>query len=101
MKRLAVVDNEKCIGCQSCMFACARRADESGLTESRIGVRSGGGFERGFAVMVCRACEHPSCALVCPTEALVPRNDRGLDFDENKCIGCRRCVEACPFQAVF
>jgi len=48
MKRLAVVDNEKCIGCQSCMFACARRADEGELTESRIGVRSDGGFETGI-----------------------------------------------------
>ena len=52
--RLAVVDAERCVGCQCCMFACARR-HEAGLARACIGVRSSGGMQRGFMVIVCRA----------------------------------------------
>ncbi len=48
MKRLAVIDAEQCVGCQLCMFACSRRANEPGLSASCIGVRSDGGMERGL-----------------------------------------------------
>lgn len=40
--RLTVKDVDKCIGCQSCMFACARRKGEAGLARSSIGIRSAG-----------------------------------------------------------
>ena len=83
------------------MFACARRTGQGGLAESRLAVRSAGGIERGFVVIVCRACRFPSCASVCPTDALTPREDGGVDFDSSKCLGCGLCVEACPMGAVL
>lgn len=99
--RLAVVDTEKCIGCQSCMFACARRKGKAGLAQSAIGVRSVGGMEKGFIVVVCRACEDLPCAKVCPTGALTPRNGGGVRLNSNKCIGCGRCRETCSLGAIF
>jgi len=99
--RLAVLETEKCIGCQSCMFACSRKHGEAGLSASCIGVRSVGGMERGFTVIVCKACEDPPCAKVCPTQALTPRRGGGVRFDADKCIGCGHCRDACIIGAVF
>lgn len=100
-KRLAVVDVDRCVGCQACMFACARRMGEGGLAASCIGVRSAGGIRKGFVVVVCRACADPPCARVCPTEALTLREGGGVRLNAAWCIGCGACVEACPFGAVF
>lgn len=101
VKRLAVVDAERCVGCQECMFACARRFGEGGLANSCIGVRSAGGFRKGFLVIVCRACQNAPCARVCPTDALVIREGGGVKLKPDLCIGCGNCQEACPFGAVF
>jgi len=83
------------------MFACARRSGQGGLSQSRIGIKSKSGIENGFAVIVCRACEDPSCLKVCPTDALKLKSSGGVSFNSNKCIGCERCVTACPIGAVF
>lgn len=98
--RLAVIDPERCVGCQCCMFACARK-EEPGLAKASIGVRSVGGMERGFTVVVCRACEDPPCARVCPVDALAVRDAGGVLLDEDRCIGCGHCREACVIGAVF
>ena len=100
-KRLAIVDSERCVGCQSCMFACTRRLGEGGLASSSIWVRSAGGIRKGFVVVVCRACVNPPCARVCPTEALLMRAGGGVRLKAELCIGCHNCAEACPFGAVF
>ena len=99
--RLAVVDTERCVGCQQCMFACVRRQGEAGLAKTCIAVRSVGGTERGFVVIVCRACDDPPCAKMCPTEALIQRKGGGVRLDSEKCIGCGHCQEACPIGAIF
>jgi len=100
VKRLVVTDPDLCVGCMSCMFACSRRFPEAGLAKSAIHVRSVGGFERGFTVIVCRACKDPPCAKVCPTNALVKRKGGGVILYASKCIGCGNCVRACPFGAI-
>ena len=100
-KRLAVVDVDRCVGCQVCMFACSRREGVGGIGTSRIGIRSAGGMRKGFVVIVCRACDDPPCARACPTEALTPRKGGGVVFHADACTSCRQCVETCPFGAVF
>jgi len=101
LRKLEVVDVDRCVGCLSCMFACARRFGKAGLAATAIHVRSAGGMERGFAVIVCRACPDPPCAKVCPTNALKPKPGGGVILLTNKCIGCGNCVKACPLKAVF
>lgn len=99
--RLAVSDTERCVGCQLCMFACSRRVNVVGLESSCIKVRSVGGMERGFVVVVCRACPNPPCAKVCPTDALKPRPGGGVILNKDLCTGCGKCREACLIGAVF
>ena len=101
VKRLSVVDADKCVGCQCCMFACDRRFAEAGISKSAIHVKSSGGVEHGFVVVVCRACEDPPCIKVCPTNALTLRDGGGVNLDTKKCIGCQNCIRACPFGAIF
>lgn len=101
VKRLGIIDIDRCVGCQSCMFACVRRLGQGGLGETCIHIRSAGGIRKGFVVIVCRACFNPPCARVCPTDALVERKGGGVSFKAEHCIGCENCIEACPFGAVF
>lgn len=100
-KKVAALDANKCIGCMECMFACSRRVGRGGFDKSAIFVRSAGGIEHGFVIVVCRACENPPCAKVCPTDALREREGGGVLLDEDKCIGCGNCAEACIMGAIF
>lgn len=99
--KVRVEDTEKCVGCQSCMFACARRFGIAGLSKTCIEVKSVGGMERGFKVIICRACKDPPCAGACPTGALKPKKDGGVTFNPTRCNGCGLCRSACIIGAVF
>ncbi len=101
MRRLVVLDYDKCVGCSLCMLACSRRMGEIGVGKSAILVRSAGGVERGFTIIVCRSCVDPPCARVCPTGALRKKQGGGVVLDQNKCIGCGLCREACIIGAVM
>ena len=100
-KKLDIIDADRCVGCLSCVFACARRYGEGGYDRSAIAVRSAAGVEKGFVVIVCRACMDPPCAKVCPTNALVAKKGGGVFLNPNKCIGCGFCRNACPIGAVM
>ncbi|MCD6112531.1 MAG: 4Fe-4S binding protein [Bacteroidales bacterium] len=98
--KLSIIDSGRCVGCQSCMFACSRRNGNAGLTNTAIMVKSKGGVETGFNVIVCSSCVDPPCAKACPTQALTPKEGGGVKFNPNKCIGCKKCVDACIIGAV-
>ena len=98
---LKVVDTALCVGCQSCMFACSRRAGKGGLANSCIHVQSAGGMENGFVVIVCRACEDPPCVRSCPVDAIKPApRGGGVRVEQGICTGCGNCIDACVIGAV-
>ena len=98
--KLSIIDAARCVGCQSCMFACVRRNGQAGISASCIFIRSRGGITTGFRVITCYACEDPPCAKVCPTDALKLRKGGGVILKKDKCISCGNCKDACIIGAV-
>ncbi len=100
MNKVLIVDPTKCKGCHSCEIACATwnsRDGENALSSSRIRITS---FlkEVFFYPSVCLQCETPYCALVCPAKALTKNTETNVvELDEQRCLGCKLCLVACPF----
>ena len=93
----------RCIGCDSCMLACARLVYQSFTPhKSAIQIRSRGGVMGRMVANICRACAAPApCVVACPTDALRDRSGgRGMVYRKEACIGCHACEEACPGGAI-
>ena len=56
---------------------------------------------REFSVHRCNHCEDSPCTTICPTTALFTRSDGIVDFDDERCIGCKSCMQACPYDALY
>jgi len=56
---------------------------------------------RHFGVMRCNHCDSAPCVEICPTLALYRRSDGIIDFDNQRCIGCKGCMQACPYDALY
>jgi len=101
MKRLRAIDMKRCIGCYSCVLACARLVHKSfSWDKAGIQISSSGGLSTGFEATFCLACDPPPCAQVCPTQALSPRKGGGIRLNSKNCIGCQKCVQACLIGAI-
>jgi len=100
-----VIDHNKCIGCHACSTAC-KSENQVPLSVNRTYVKyvDVGVFphaRRAFQVTRCNQCEDPPCAQACPTRAMYARADGIVDFDKTICIGCKACIAACPYDAIF
>lgn len=97
-----VVDVEKCVACRSCEYACStKNYGECNPARSRIfAVRSIADATITAVPVVCQQCEDPLCVAMCPVTAL-RRDDEthAVVLDADRCLGCRTCVEVCPFGA--
>jgi len=99
-----LVDTKKCAGCASCMLACSLvHTGECNISLSRIQVIANPfgrfGDTESIVQEQCRQCPYPACVDACPTGAMHadPKNGFVRTVDAGKCIGCERCVNACPF----
>lgn len=100
-----VIDNRKCIGCHACSTAC-KSENEVPLGVYRTWVKyvETGTFpnnRRHFQVTRCNHCANPPCVRICPTEAMYQRDDGIVEFDNSVCIGCKACMQACPYDAIY
>ena len=101
-KVLKVADIDRCIGCYSCMLACARTVRRSfSPTRASLKIQTAGGFQSRFVAEICRGCDNAPCALACKYGALLVREGGGVKFRENKCVGCGACVEACIIDVLY
>ena len=100
-----VIDQSTCIGCHACTTACKSENDVPvGVTRTfvkSVDVGSYPNARRRFQVTRCNQCEDSPCTRACPTGAMYRREDGIVDFDKDICIGCRACMAACPYDAIF
>ncbi|MBN2439890.1 MAG: 4Fe-4S binding protein [Spirochaetales bacterium] len=105
MSKVIMVNVEKCVGCHSCELACALAHTKAG--NLAVAIQNGERPGTRIAIEVsgnkpiplhCHHCEVASCMMVCPSGAIHRKALREpVLVDQEKCIGCHMCVQACPF----
>jgi molybdopterin-containing oxidoreductase family iron-sulfur binding subunit len=100
------IDLKRCVGCQSCTLACkVENGTPQGIFWMRVLEKEEGTYplaRKVFLPVRCNHCNEPPCVPVCPTGASYKRKQDNLVLiDQNKCIGCRACIVACPYQVRF
>ncbi|HWP45187.1 MAG TPA: 4Fe-4S dicluster domain-containing protein, partial [Blastocatellia bacterium] len=100
-----VVDHRKCIGCHACTVACKAEHDVPiGSFRTWVKYIEKGQYpssRRFFSVLRCNHCDKAPCITICPVTALFRRDNGIVDFDGDRCIGCKACMQACPYDALY
>ncbi len=100
-RKALLIDITLCIGCNGCQDACKT---ENKLPEGAEHALSATAYTalstygEVYVRRLCQHCETPTCVSVCPVGAFTKTADGPVLYDERKCIGCRYCMQACPFQ---
>ena len=100
-----VIDHSRCIGCHACTVACKAENDVPlGAFRTWVKYTEQGEFpevRRSFAVLRCNQCSSAPCVTICPVNALEKRADGIVDVDPAACIGCKACMQGCPYDALY
>lgn len=103
-KYVITLDAKRCIACHSCEVHCkAKNRTPPGVKLGRL-VSVGPVTLGGKPVMLtlyrpCFHCDRPRCVDVCPTKAMIRREEDGIVYvDQDLCVGCKLCIKACPWQ---
>ena len=100
-RKAMLIDITLCAGCNSCQDACKEANHLPKGAETKLSPTAYVAVEDFNGVTVrrqCQHCESPTCASVCPVGAFTKTEEGPVVYDEAKCIGCRYCMQACPFQ---
>lgn len=97
-----VISLLKCVGCYSCMIACKQEHFlPPGVFWNRLVISETGKYPvvtKQMYPVLCNHCKEAACVKVCPSGATTKREDGMVVIDYDKCVGCRYCVIACPYQ---
>jgi tetrathionate reductase subunit B len=107
-----VIDLNKCReGCTACLEACREennvafvnddRYDIHWIRKAKLQSKEDGGNPEKSIILLCNHCDKPPCAQVCPVQATYKRHDGIVIVDHHRCIGCRYCMIACPYNARY
>lgn len=109
MSKAILYDATQCVGCLECEKACATQNDlpyddeiakvkqTSDRKYTYVAVKNDTGEEK-YMRNLCMHCVDPTCVSVCPVKALTKTKQGPVVYDASKCMGCRYCIMACPFQ---
>ena len=106
-----VIDTARCIGCQTCAMACKfennlprgvwwNKAKTIGGSHADTPSGQFPQVRMDFFTFSCQHCDNAPCAKVCPTGATHVREDGIVMMQIDRCIGCRYCMVACPYEGV-
>src|SRR6476646_6379520 len=100
-----LIRNDRCIGCHACSTAC-KSENEVPLGVNRTWVKyvETGAFpnnRRHFQVTRCNHCANQPCVRICQVSAMYQRDDGIVEFNPDACIGCKACLQACPYDAIY
>ncbi len=97
-----VIDLQRCAGCYACVLACKQEHFlPPWIFWNRILISEAGKYPTVTKLMypvLCNHCKEAICVKVCPTGATAKREDGIVEMDADKCVGCRNCLVACPYQ---
>jgi len=105
VSRSILYDSTMCIGCRACEQSCAQRwnlpwneavGNEEQLSAHKLTTITT--HDGRYSRLLCMHCEVPTCVSVCPVGALQKTAEGPVVYDAGKCMGCRYCMTACPFQ---
>ena len=108
MKYMIIINVEKCLGCKSCEIACAVAHSSLKDLNSLVGIEEKPGYriyveeyERKSVPVHCNHCDDAPCMMVCPTGAIYREGENeAVLLDLRRCIGCKMCIQACPFGVI-
>jgi anaerobic dimethyl sulfoxide reductase subunit B (iron-sulfur subunit) len=97
-------NENNCIACRGCESGCKQEFDlPVGIRRRRVIIQESGKYpnpEARYLSVSCNHCEEPSCLKACPVGAYSKEEEFGVVLhDKKKCIGCKRCIAACPYGA--
>ncbi|HAP36614.1 MAG TPA: 4Fe-4S ferredoxin [Bacteroidetes bacterium] len=100
-KKAMLIDITLCVGCNACQTAC-KEVNHMPVDEekalSTTAYTALNEYDGVFVRRMCQHCDDPTCASVCPVGAFTKMPEGPVVYDVDKCIGCRYCMQACPFQ---